>query len=31
MKASQIGDVNIVKMLMGAGASLKIKAEVIIA
>lgn len=29
MKAAQVGDVNIVKMLMGAGASLKIKAEVI--
>ena len=29
MKAAQVGDVNIVKMLTGAGASLKIKAEVI--
>ena len=29
MKASQIGDVSIVKMLIGAGASLKVKAEVI--
>ena len=29
MKASQVGDVNTVKMLMGAGASLKIKAKVI--
>ena len=29
MKASQVGDVNTVKMLVGAGASLKIKAKVI--
>ena len=28
MKASQVGDVNTVKMLVGAGASLKIKAKV---
>ena len=28
MKASEIGDVNIVKMLIGAGASLRHKAKV---
>ena len=28
MKASQIGDANIVKMLIGAGASLTFKAKV---
>ena len=30
MKASQIGDANIVKMLIGAGASLDVKAKVIL-